>query len=253
MPLNYQPIKDLIKAEGLRIVLVKGFPSPWGQAAKAMMEYKELSYTVGALEARQDNDLIVRWAGVNSAPVVAWNHEAPINRWDDILLLLERLAPEPALIPEDLPTRAQLFGLGHAICGELGFGWNRRLHGIQVGVEAGIEPGSFGDKYGYNKTDGEQAEQKSIDFLRHLANILKEQIQAGSTFILGDSLTALDFYWAAFSNLAKIQSAEDCPLDPEIRSRFERVSPAVLQAIDPILIEHRDRIMREHFRLPMEM
>ncbi len=253
MAVNYQPIEYLVQAKGLRIVLVKGFPSPWGQAAKAMMEHKNLNFIVGALEARQDNRDIAKWAGVNSAPVVAWDQESPLNRWDDILLLLERLAPRPALIPEDLPSRAKLFGLGHAICGELGFGWNRRLNGIQAGVEAGIEPGAFGEKYGYNKTDGERAEQKSIDFLRYLANVLKEQIQAGSAFLLGDSLTALDFYWAAFSNLAKIQSAEDCPLDPEIRSRFERVSPAVQQAIDPVLIEHRDRIMREYFRLPMEM
>ena len=36
--MEYQEINHVINADGLRIVLVRGFPSPWGQAAKAMME-----------------------------------------------------------------------------------------------------------------------------------------------------------------------------------------------------------------------
>jgi glutathione S-transferase len=253
MAIDYQPIEDIIQADGLRLVLVKGFPSPWGQAAKAMMEYKELSYSAGALEVRQENAVIAAWSGVNSAPVVAWKKEAPLNKWDDILMLLERLVPDRPLVPKGLPSRLKFFGLAYAICGELGFGWNRRLDGIQSGVKAGMDPGPFGVKYGYNQTDGELAEQRSIDFLQELARTLKGQLKMGSEFILGNSVTALDFYWAAFSNLAKIQSAEDCPLEQEIRARFERVSPAVLDAIDPILIEHRDRIMRAYFKLPMEL
>ena len=38
-------------------------------------------------------------SGQNSAPVVAWRNEKPINRWLDILLLAERLAPQPSLLP----------------------------------------------------------------------------------------------------------------------------------------------------------
>ena len=251
--MEYQEINEVINTDGLRIVLVQGFPSPWGQAAKAMMEYKSLDYTAGALEARGENAAIVSWAGVNSAPVVAWNRETPLNRWDDILLLLERLAPDKLLVPETQSTRAQFLGLAHTICGQLGFGWNRRLEGIHMGVENGMAPGSFGEKYGYNKKDGEQARQRSITFLRYLTNILKSQKENGSNYIIGDTLTAVDFYWAAFSNLAAIQSPEDCPLAPEIRTRFERVAPEVSAAVDPILIEHRDRIMHAYFKIPMEL
>ncbi|MDC0068856.1 hypothetical protein OAL10_08715 [Gammaproteobacteria bacterium] len=251
--MEYQEINEVINADGLRIVLVQGFPSPWGQAAKAMMEYKSLNYTAGALKARGENAAIVNWAGVNSAPVVAWNRETPLNRWDDILVLLERLAPDKPLVPEAQSTRVQFFGLAHTICDQLGFGWNRRLEGIHAGVEAGIAPGPFGEKYGYNKNDGEQARQRSIHFLRYLTNTLKSQKKKGSNYIIGDTLTAVDFYWAAFSNLAAIQSPEDCPLAPEIRTRFERVAPEVSAAVDPILIEHRDRIMHTYFKMPMEL
>lgn len=251
--MEYQEINQVIEADGLRIVLLRGYPSPWGQAAKAMMEYKALDYKVGALVAGAENTDVVSWSGVNSAPVVAWNNEAPINRWDDILMLLERLAPAKPLIPEDMATRAQFFGLAYAICGELGFGWNRRLDGMHAGAQNGRDPGLFGAKYGYNERDGEHAAQRSISFLNYLTNILTSQNEKGSDYLIGDSLTAVDIYWAAFSNLAKIQSPEECPLDPAIRPMFERVAPEVSAAVDPILIEHRDRIMHGYFKIPMEL
>lgn len=251
--MEYQEINQVIAAEGLRIILLRGYPSPWGQAAKAMMEYKALDYKVGALVAGAENTAVVDWSGVNSAPVVAWNNEAPINRWDDILMLLERLAPEKPLIPEDLVLRAQFFGLAYAICGELGFGWNRRLDGMHTGAQIGRDPGLYGKKYGYNERDGKQAAQRSINFLHHLTNLLRYQHENGSDYLIGDALTAVDFYWAAFSNLAVIQSPEDCPLDPAIRPMFERVAPEVSAAVDPILIEHRNRIMHALFKIPMEL
>ncbi len=251
--MEYLEINDLISADGLRMVLLRGFPSPWGQAAKAMMEYKGLDYKVGALKAASENPEVVAWAGTNSAPVVAWNDEAPLNRWDDILLLLERLAPDASLVPEDPAARGELFGLAYLICGELGFGWNRRLDGAHMGAQAGRDPGPFGMKYGYNKRDGSLAAGRAIAFMRHLEGILKSQADEGSEYILGDSVTAVDFYWAAFSNLVVIQSPEECPLDPAIRPMFESVRQEVAEAVDPILIEHRDRIMQRYFRVPMEL
>ena len=51
------------------------------------------------------NDDLVAWGGINSGPVVAWNDEAPINRWNDILFLLERVAPQEPLLPDDAGDR----------------------------------------------------------------------------------------------------------------------------------------------------
>ena len=176
-----------------------------------------------------------------------------MNRWNDILLLLERLAPDKPLVPEDPATRVQLFGLAHEICGELGFGWNRRLAGVHATVQAGRAPGLLGSKYGYNELDGARANARSIAFMGYLAEILKVQNERGSDYIIGETVTAVDFYWAAFSNLAAIQSPEDCPLDPAVRPMFERVPAGVAAAVDPVLIEHRDRIMHAHFKIPMEL
>jgi hypothetical protein len=63
------------------------------------------SFVSGSSLAFPTNEEIVAWSGQNSAPVVAWQNEPPINRWIDILHLAERLAPEPALIPEDVWDR----------------------------------------------------------------------------------------------------------------------------------------------------
>lgn len=251
--MEYRDINEVISSDGLRIVLLRGYPSPWGQAAKAMMEYKGLNYTKGALEAGGENAAVVAWSGTNSAPVVAWNDEAPLNRWDDILLLLERLAPDRPVVPDDQSQRARFFGIAHAICGQLGFGWNWRLDGTHTRVQDGGSPGVIGEKYGYNETDGALASQRSIEFIRYLGDILNAQAERGSEFILGDTVTALDFYWAAFSNLAAIPSPEVCPLDPAIRPFFEQASPQIREALDPVLIEHRDRILHTCFKIPMEL
>jgi glutathione S-transferase len=251
--MEYQDIDQIIQAGGLRIVLVRGMPSPWGQAAKAMMEYKGLDYLVGPQQGGGENPELVAWSGVNSAPVVAWNDEPPLNGWLDILLLLERLAPDKPLVPQDPAARVQLFGLAHEICGELGFGWNRRLDIVHAGMKPGDPPRGLGEKYGYNETDGPLAASRSIAFMGYLAETLKAQAARGSDFLIGETVTAVDFYWATFSNLVAIQPPQECPLDPAIRPMFENTSAEVTAAIDPILIEHRDRIMRAYFKVPMEM
>ena len=87
--MQYVDIKDAIEEQGLRIVIVKQLPSPWGVAAKAMMEFKGLSFVVAHQIPLTENHELLEWAGVNSAPVVAWKDEPPLNRWNDILFLLE--------------------------------------------------------------------------------------------------------------------------------------------------------------------
>ncbi len=253
--MEYVDISQVIKADGLRITLVQGFPSPWAQAAKAMMEYKSLDYIAGPHQPGGENAELAAWSGVNSGPVVAWNDEQPINRWDDILFLLERLAPEKLLIPEAAAERVQFFGLAHEMCGELGFGWNRRLDMFRPAMESGEPPAgivSMGNKYGYNQSDVALANPRTIALLELLAARLEAQRDKGSNYLIGDQVTAVDFYWAAFSNMVVIQPPEECPLDAAIRPMFENTPPDVAAAVAPILIEHRDQIMRAYFRIPME-
>ena len=72
-----------------------------------MIEHTGLDYAAAPLIGGDTNDDIVAWSGVNSGPVVAWNDEAPINRWNDILFLLERLAPQKPLLPDEPAKRVR--------------------------------------------------------------------------------------------------------------------------------------------------
>ena len=110
--LTYLSPADTIAHPGLRVVLVRGVPSPWSQAAKTIFELKHLPYVAAPLDVAGANAEIAAWSGQNSAPVVAWQDEPPINHWLDILLLAERLAPAPAQLPADPLHRALAIGLG---------------------------------------------------------------------------------------------------------------------------------------------
>ncbi|MEQ8659236.1 MAG: hypothetical protein RLW62_00315 [Gammaproteobacteria bacterium] len=249
--MRYADINEAISADGLRIVIVKAMPSAWGVAAKAMMEFKGLDFLCAHQLPMSDNPELLAWSGTNSAPVVAWNDEPPLDRWNDILLLLERLAPQPRLVPENAGERIAVFGIGHEICGELGFGWNRRLDLMRPA--AGEQPGPFAQKYNYREADAALANARVIALMDELATRLHRQKEAGSGYLVGQAVTAADFYWAAFSNFVAIQPQELCPINPQARPMFERTPAEITAAIDPILIEHRDRIMRDYYKLPLEL
>ncbi len=249
--MKYVDINEAIKADGLRIVIVKAMPSAWGIAAKAMIDFKALDYLCAHQIPMSDNPELLAWSGTNSAPVVAWNDEPPLNRWDDILLLLDRLQPEPRVVPENPAERIEVFGIGHEICGERGFGWNRRLGLMRV--PEGEEPGPFAQKYNYRREEAALANTRVIAFMRELAARLTRQKERGSDFLVGQAVTAADFYWAAFSNFVAIQPQDVCPINPAARPMFENTPAEITAAIDPILIEHRDRIMRNYYKLPLEL
>jgi len=254
--MEYLSPSEVINGNGLRLVLVQYMPSPWGQATKAMMEYKGLSYLAAPWEGGGANEELVAWAGNNGAPIVAWNDEAPITRWDDILFLLERLAPQKPLMPESREDRVLVLGLSHEICGHLGLAWNRRLSMFAPMVASGQAPEGFvlmAKKYGSTADDVARADERQIATLKALANRLKAQQGAGSEFFVGDSLSAVDFYWAAFSNLFDLLPADKCPMPKQARPMFESIDEGIRSAVDPVLIAHRDRIMDAYFKIPMEM
>ena len=86
MSLPYVDINQAINANGLRLIVVQGMPSAWGIAVRGMIEYKSLDFTLGPQKPMGENPELLAWSGTNSGPVVAWNDEKPINRWDDILV-----------------------------------------------------------------------------------------------------------------------------------------------------------------------
>ena len=157
MAFQYISVDEAIARRGVRMVVVGNVPSPWGEAAKGILHIKGIEWA--AVRLVYDSEPLKQWAGQASAPVAIYDYEPPRAGWAEILLLAERLAPTPALLPADPAERALVFGLGHEICSEAGLGWSRRLQMIHAGLQnAGGFPERvaryLGKKYGYRPETG---------------------------------------------------------------------------------------------------
>jgi hypothetical protein len=86
-----------------------------------------------------------------------------------------------------------------------------------------------------------------------LATQLKSQHARGVRYCIGDSLSALDIYWTAFANLLDPLPKEQCPMPEAWCPAFVATDPVIKQALNPLLLEDRARIFREHLRDPMEL
>ena len=97
MAFEYCGVDEAIARRGLRMVVVGGVPSPWGEAAKGILHIKGIDWV--AVRLVYDSEPLRAWAGQRSGPVAIYDDERPRSGWAEILLLAERLAPEPPLLP----------------------------------------------------------------------------------------------------------------------------------------------------------
>jgi glutathione S-transferase len=251
MPVRYLGVEEAIARRGLRMVVVGNVPSPWGEAAKGILHIKRLDWA--AVRLVYDSEPLKQWAGQRSGPVAIFDNEPPRAGWSEILLLAERLAPSPSLLPADAAERATMFGLAHEICGEAGLGWSRRLQLIHAGLQ---KTGGFpervsqylGRKYGYSPAIGAAAGARVTALLRMLAARLNT-----NRYYLGDQLTAVDVYSATFMALFKPLPPEQCAMDAASRAAWETRDPATDAALDPVLLRHRDMMYAEHLELPLSL
>lgn len=256
---DYIDIEQAKTLSGLRIILPPGRPNPWGEALKGMCYVKKIPYT--RVRKGMGHDAALQaWTSQSSAPVVIWNDERPRSTWIEQLNLVERLAPEPALIPTNIEDRALLFGYSNELCGENGFGWSRRvmlldatLTNPQSDDTARTFASYMGVKYGYDRAAAEAAPTRVAQILRLLDARLAQQYAAGRKFLLGDRLSALDIYWSTFAVLLQPLPPDFCPIPEPLRVSFTNTNPVVAAAVTPALMAHRDFIYREYLELPMDL
>jgi glutathione S-transferase len=237
---------------GLRLVLLQGVPSPWGQAAKGILELKKIPYTRVCRAPDDPPGALMEWTHQDSFPAAMYEDERARTGWAEILFLAERLAPEPPLIPRDPAERALMFGLSHEICGEMGLGWARRLMLIAPALSGAADPLMQGmaRKYGSSPGEVKAAGQRVVDVL----GLLSRQLRAsGKGFLVGSSLSAVDLYWATFCNLISPLPPAQLALAESMRAMFSAPEPEIQAALDPALLEHRDRIYRQYLKLPVEL
>lgn len=172
--MQFVSLEEAKQASGLRLTFVANAPSPWGEAVKGMLKVKNIPFTATLYNSGDPaNKAVVEWTGEDSAPSAMYEDEAPRSGWAEILLLLERLQPEPSLIPADPEQRALMLGLSYELCGEMGLGWSIRLlmadYAIDPNVDYPIpaEMGHYlGAKYGY-RPGGHQAGDRRAEHVIH--------------------------------------------------------------------------------------
>jgi glutathione S-transferase len=238
------------------MVVVGDVPSPWGEAAKGILHIKGIDWA--AVRLVYDSEALQQWAGQRSGPVLIYDDERPRSGWAEILLLAERLAPAPPLLPAKADARALAFGLAHEICGEAGLGWSRRLQLIHAGLNnAGGFPERvskyLAKKYGYSPAAGAAAGARVAEILAMLVARLKAQHQAGSRYYIGGSLTAVDVCSATFAAMFNPLQPEQCKMDASTRTAFTTRDAQTDAALDPILFAHRDMMYAQHLELPLAL
>jgi glutathione S-transferase len=256
MSVEYVSVEEAIQREGLRMVVVGGVPSLWGEAAKGILYVKQLEWV--AVRLVYDSDALKSWAGQRSGPVLVFNDEAPLSNWKEILMLAERLAPTPALLPADERQRALVLDLSRDICGEGGLGWTRRLQLVHSGMQGGSGfpervAKYLSAKYGYSAEAGEAYSTRVASLLDGLVSRLKTQRDAGSRYYVGSGLTAADIYSATAVAMFGALPAPQCEMDPVMRTAFDTRDASTTAALDPVLFEHRDMIYAQHLELPLSL
>lgn len=255
---HYYSVEEARTMSGLRLVVTAHVPGLWSEAAKSIYDAKGLSYVLVEQVIGGENAALKEWTAQTSGPVAVWEEERPRSTWIEQLYLAERLAPEPRLIPLDFDDRVRMFGLCNELCGENGFGWNLRMrvtHAMLNNSELdefsrALAP-KLAEKYGYDTVLVEGANRQMVRIVEALRDQLHEQQARGGSFLIGDALSALDIYWAAFAGAIDPLPPELCPNMPE-QMRLKYTDPDLKKIGGDALFAHRDRIYREYLKLPMD-
>jgi hypothetical protein len=256
---DYVSVEEARAASGLRLVLTGGLPAPWSESAKGVFRARGVEYVPVLQVGGGSNDEIVAWTGHRNAPTAMYESEPPRVTALEIINLAERIGSGPSLLPGAIHDRVLMFGLLNEIAGEGGLAWHARMlmfsGMVEVMGEEAVRDNPMLKQYDYSADNAAAAPAKIIEVLQVLAGQLRKQTAAGSHYYIGDSLTALDIYWACFSQMLDPLPAEVNPMPDYVRNAWGQL-PVALQKngfeADPVLLEHRDYIFPKHLLWPLD-
>ena len=142
-----------------------------------------------------------------SLPTMLHDEERPRNVWIEQLALAEEVgeADSPSLIPDNLELRIQMFGVCAVVLAEGGLVWNARI----------LNDSPLARKYGYSEQASASALSKIAEIICLIDRRLEAQAKLDSPYLVGNTLTAADIYWATMCMII-------LPASPEIMSRTEQ-------------------------------
>ncbi len=253
--MHYIETADARHQPGLRLALTVGAPAPYSMSAKAIFDLKGVPYVPVAQRGGVPNEALVEWTRHRNAPIAVLDAEAPRTGWLEILNLAERLGSGPSLIPATIEERMTMIGLANELIGENGFVWHMRLVMLGLGGPERAAREALSNpmyaEYGYSEAARAEALAKARTILDAFTAHAQTQRAAGSRYLIGEALSALDVYWAYFSQILGTLPDAQCPMPAGLRKAYDLGSQA-LGGCDPILLAQRDWILEHHLSLPME-
>jgi glutathione S-transferase len=256
--MKYLSVKEARDMPGLRLVLTAYMPGPWGEAAKYIFSARGVEFVPVEQLAMEKNNELFAWTGMRNAPIAMYEDEPPQSTWLEILLLAERIGSGPSLIPEDPIDRALMMGLSTELCSPDGFAWSRRLELMgrddvqNPSSDANYDMKRMTQSYGVTPETIARAPKRMVSIMQGLARQLHQQKAIGSEYLVGQQLSACDIHWAAFAGFVAPLPPELCPMPDFMRHNYSHLTPQLAEALDPILLEHRDRVYQRHVKLPMD-
>jgi glutathione S-transferase len=245
-------------ADGLRLVLLKGVPSPWSQAVRAIVELKAID--AYGVYMRAGDAAIAGWTGIGNAPVAMFADENPYSGWAEILMLCERLAPARPLIPRNVEDRSLMLGFCHELMSQAGLVWNARLLLVETSLSTQGGEGfpmpiaqHLGARYGYRPGCAHDAKEQMVAAVAALDRLLQRNRNADRDYYLGSGPTALDIYSMASIDLLLPLPGDQCPMHPRMRTALESRRGEMEALVPTSLKEHRDFMHRMHVPLPIEI
>jgi glutathione S-transferase len=139
----------------------------------------------------------------------------------------------------------------------------REQPGLRLVLSVGV-PGPWGEaakalfhgrlagRYGYAPERAEAAPARVVAILELLGRQLTRRRERGRRFLVGETLSALDLYWAAFAAMLEPLPPELCPMPEPMRHSYRTQHPAIRAASDPALLAHRDFVYREYLELLLD-
>lgn len=240
---------------GTRVTFIPGIPALYSEAlknicyAKGVPLIRVLHPMMGIDETTgQDRQArLFELTSQTSLPTMFHNDERPRNVWTEQLALAESIGSpgSPKLIPDDFENRITMYGLCAIVLAEDGLVWNMRILGDS----------QLGRKYGYSENASTSAPTKMAQIVDLIACRLEAQEKAGSRYLVGDSVSAADIYWATMSMSFLVPPPEIMPVTKQNQGMLKYFSrnagiPGIAEVLTDRIEAHQRYILTTYCETP---
>ena len=241
--------------EGVRITFIPGIQALYAEALKNICFVKEIPiiralHPLMGVDEKTGEDRqkrLYELTSQSSLPTMFVNDERPRNVWIEQLALAERIgsANSPTLIPADFEQRVEVFGLCSVVLGEDGLVWNMRI----------MNDGPLGRKYGYTDEASLTAPAKIAEVTGLIDRRLEKQAEHGSRYLVGETLTAADIYWATMSMSITAVPPEIMPVTEQNQGMLKFFAanskiPIIAEVLSHRIEAHQRHILQAYCETP---